>query len=41
MKRVLVTGGSGKLGSYVVAELKSDYETIVLDRVRPAQQSGK
>lgn len=35
--RVLVTGGSGRLGTYVVDILLSDYEVRVLDLVAPAQ----
>ena len=35
MKRVLVTGGAGRLGRYVVDELVGDYEVTVLDRVAP------
>jgi nucleoside-diphosphate-sugar epimerase len=35
--RVVVTGGSGKLGSACVADLASHgYDVVVLDRVRPA-----
>lgn len=37
MTRVVVTGGSGKLGSACVADLASHgYDVVVLDRVRPA-----
>jgi nucleoside-diphosphate-sugar epimerase len=37
MTRVVVTGGSGKLGSACVADLVShDYDVVVFDRVRPA-----
>jgi UDP-glucose 4-epimerase len=35
--RVLVTGGSGRLGTYVVDVLLSDYEVRVLDLVAPGQ----
>ncbi len=35
MKRVLVTGGAGRLGRYVVAELVDDYEVTVIDRTAP------
>lgn len=36
--RVVVTGGSGKAGRAVVAELRShDYEVTVVDKVRPAE----
>ena len=38
-ERVLVTGGSGKLGSQVVNELlENGYEVVSIDRVRPAQR---
>jgi nucleoside-diphosphate-sugar epimerase len=38
MTRVLVTGGSGKLGRAVVDDLLShDFEVVVLDRVPPGQ----
>ena len=37
MKRVAVTGGSGKLGRAVVADLVAHgHEVVVLDRVPPA-----
>lgn len=36
-RRVLVTGGSGRLGSYVVEALHSDYDVRVLDLVTPRQ----
>lgn len=37
MTRVVVTGGSGKLGSACVADLASHgYDVVVLDRMRPA-----
>ncbi|WP_246002451.1 NAD-dependent epimerase/dehydratase family protein [Allorhizocola rhizosphaerae] len=37
MTRVVVTGGSGKLGRAVVSDLlEHDYEVVVLDRVRPS-----
>lgn len=37
MTRVVVTGGSGKLGSACVADLASHaYDVVVFDRVRPA-----
>jgi nucleoside-diphosphate-sugar epimerase len=35
MRKVLVTGGSGKLGRFVCSELASAFEVTVLDRVRP------
>jgi UDP-glucose 4-epimerase len=35
MKRVLVTGGSGRLGKYVVAALGDDFEVTVFDRIAP------
>ncbi len=39
--RVVVTGGSGKLGRAVVSELKEHgYEVINLDRVRPSHYQG-
>ena len=36
-KRVLVTGGSGRLGSYVVDELLPHYQVTVLDLTPPTQ----
>ena len=36
-ERVMVTGGSGRLGSHVVDELRPDYHVTVLDRVPPSQ----
>ena len=33
MKRIVVTGGHGMLGRYVVAALEPDYEVTVVDRV--------
>ena len=35
MKRVLVTGGSGRLGKYVVAALGNDFEVTVFARNAP------
>lgn len=35
MKRVLVTGGSGRLGKYVVEALEEDFQVTVFDRVEP------
>lgn len=32
--RVLVTGGGGKLGKYVVEELKADHDLTILDQVK-------
>src|SRR5713226_810402 len=32
--RIVVTGGSGSLGKFVVQELRSDHEVIVFDQVR-------
>ncbi len=37
LKRILVTGGSGRLGRYVVDELLPDYQVTVLDRTPPTQ----
>ncbi len=37
-ERVLVTGGSGRLGRHVVDVLKSDYDVTVLDLQTPTQQ---
>jgi nucleoside-diphosphate-sugar epimerase len=34
--RIVVTGGAGRIGAYVVAELQDDYELIVFDHVLPA-----
>src|SRR5687768_8874219 len=37
MKKVVVTGGSGRLGQHVIEELLShDYQVLSLDLVRPA-----
>jgi len=36
-KRILVTGGSGRLGRYVVDELLPHYQVTVLDRLPPTQ----
>ena len=35
--RVLVTGGSGRLGTYVIDALREDFETRVLDLTEPRQ----
>jgi nucleoside-diphosphate-sugar epimerase len=35
MKRVLITGGSGQLGNFVIDELRTDFEVTVFDRVKP------
>ncbi|MFL6044304.1 MAG: NAD-dependent epimerase/dehydratase family protein [Propionibacteriaceae bacterium] len=41
MTRVVVTGGSGKLGSACVADLVSHgYDVVIFDRVRPADLPG-
>jgi nucleoside-diphosphate-sugar epimerase len=41
MKKIVVTGGSGKLGQLVIHELVSHgYETLNLDRVAPAEKVG-
>ena len=37
MSRVLVTGGSGRLGAFVVDALAEDHEVTVFDRARPTQ----
>ena len=38
-ERILVTGGSGRLGSQVVTDLLANgYEVVSVDRVRPAQR---
>jgi len=38
-ERILVTGGSGRLGNQVVTELlEHGYEVVSIDRVRPAQR---
>ena len=37
MKRVLITGGSGLLGAFVVDELRKDIEVTVFDQVQPSQ----
>lgn len=37
--RILVTGGAGRIGGYVVAELaRSSHEVTVMDQVRPQEQ---
>ena len=37
MKKIVVTGGSGRLGQLVIQELlRHDYQVLSLDRVRPA-----
>jgi len=39
MKKVVVTGGSGRLGQLVIKELRAhDYEVLSLDRVAPAEK---
>ena len=35
MRKILVTGGLGKLGRWVVKELESHYEVLVVDRRDP------
>lgn len=35
MKRLVITGGSGRLGTYVVDRLKSKYAVSVIDRIAP------
>lgn len=41
MKKIVVTGGSGKLGQLVIHELVCHgYETLNLDRVPPAEKAG-
>lgn len=35
--RVLVTGGAGRIGAWVVKELQSDYEVVIFDRMPPNQ----
>ena len=37
MKRVLVTGGSGRLGSFVVRALIDSYQVTVLDLAKPTE----
>src|SRR5579883_199748 len=36
--RIVVTGGAGRIGSYVVAELQDDYDVTVFDRVLPSSR---
>jgi nucleoside-diphosphate-sugar epimerase len=37
VKKIVVTGGSGRLGQLVIQELlRHDYQVLSLDRVRPA-----
>lgn len=40
MRRVLVTGGSGRFGRFVVDELMRAYEVTVLDKAPPQQKVG-
>jgi len=40
MRRVLVTGGSGRFGRFVVDALKDAYEVTVLDKAPPQQAVG-
>ena len=35
MKRVVVTGGSGRLGKYVVEALRTDFDVTVFDKIEP------
>src|ERR1700675_115917 len=42
MARVIVTGGSGKVGRACVAELlRHGYEVVNVDRVRPAKEISR
>lgn len=38
--RIVVTGGTGRLGRAMVAELKGDHEVLVFDQVRPRDEAG-
>jgi len=35
--RVLITGGTGNLAEFVIAEMQRDYELVLFDRVRPGE----
>ncbi|HEY8743041.1 MAG TPA: NAD(P)-dependent oxidoreductase [Chloroflexota bacterium] len=36
--RIVVTGGAGRIGAWVVKELQDDYEVVVFDRTRPQER---
>ena len=39
MKRVVVTGGSGRLGQFVIRDLLAhDYQVLSLDRISPREK---
>ncbi|MDD5584676.1 MAG: NAD(P)-dependent oxidoreductase [Candidatus Omnitrophica bacterium] len=40
-KRILITGGSGKLGAYIIEELKNKHQLLVFDRVAPEEKCMK
>lgn len=39
MKKILITGGAGKIGSHFIAQNKEKYDFIVLDKKRPIDES--
>jgi nucleoside-diphosphate-sugar epimerase len=36
--RIVVTGGAGRIGAWVVKELQDDYEVVIFDRTRPQER---
>ena len=36
--RVVVTGGAGRIGTWLVKELQDDYEVVIFDRTRPQER---
>jgi nucleoside-diphosphate-sugar epimerase len=36
--RIVVTGGAGRIGAWVVNELQQDYDVVILDRKPPAER---
>lgn len=38
-KKILITGGSGKLGKYIINELKDKYNLIIFDKSAPLDKS--
>lgn len=37
-ERIVVTGGAGQIGAWVVKELQDDYEVVIFDRKRPEER---